>query len=1006
MRLQSEGFNCWFDKWSLIPGNPWDEAIEEALNDCEVCVVFFGPNGLGPWHREEMRTAIRRRVNERNRHFRVLPVILPGALRLAESHLPVFLQGTTWVEFRQSLDEADAFARLCCGIRGQPPHYRKSGFVPLEGGCPYVGLKTFRQEDARLFFGREALVQQALTRLRHRFGTPLEHRFLAVIGASGSGKSSLVAAGLVPAIIGHEELPDGKNWICVQLRPGANPWESLQVAVASQRRLAGHLAAVDAIAKDEELQSHRLHLLGRVALHDETENCRLVVFVDQFEEFFTLYRQDQDKDGRMAVTRRLFLDNLLYPATSRDSRVLVVVAMRADFYDHCAGDAGLRVAVSENQILVGPMIAGQLREAIVRPAECCGYEIEPPLVDWLLREMERQPEALPFLQHALFRLWEAREGRRLTVAAYAQMGSLEGALNSHAEAVYDSLPSDADRALARSVLLDLVQLNEGTSYSKRPKRLDQLADGNTAKLHPFIARLANAHLVITDQIDGHTRVELPHEALIRGWRRFREWIEESRELLRQKDRIEHAAGEWNQHGRNEDFLFRGSQLAALESVIADHPIALPQIGKDFLDASLELRARELKEMEESQRRQVEHDRLQAELQAAEERMRMDRKMMETQKLESLGILAGGIAHDFNNLLTAILGHANLSMLEIPADSNVRENLKHIELASLRAADLAKQMLMYAGRGRYIVNPVDISALVEEVTSLLQVSIAKKVTLRMKLAMNLPAVMADVSQIRQIVMNLVINASEAIGDCGGTISITTGLITVEKDSLRGFFVGQPLLEGEHVFLEVVDTGCGMSQETIQRICDPFFTTKFAGRGLGLAAVSGIVRSHEGALYVASEEGLGATFRLLLPAVDLPAETGREEYDVAASWKGEGRVLVVDDEHAVRHVLAGMLSSLGFDVLIAENGKECLTMCSTLGKKSLQMILLDLTMPVMDGHATFCELRKEHPDMPVLLMSGCAEEDAFERFEWSGLAGFIQKPFRLEQLKDKIYHVLHA
>lgn len=301
-RLEAAGISCWLDKWNLIPGDPWDVALENALASCDVCVVFFGPRGVGPWHNEEMRLAIRRRVTDREHRLRVLPVILPGGQRTAESQLPPFLQGSTWVEFQKSLDDTDAFHRLKCGILGQPPGYAPGG-APLAGHCPYVGLKTFRQPDARLFFGRDALVQQILARQQEHFGTPRERRFLALIGASGSGKSSLAAAGLLPAILEHGALPDSTGWLCVQFRPGPNPWESLQVAVGSHVQLAQHLLPLQAIVTTPEQEAHRLHLLARLALHDQPDTHRLIVFVDQFEEFFTLYQPEQDPDGKLAATR-------------------------------------------------------------------------------------------------------------------------------------------------------------------------------------------------------------------------------------------------------------------------------------------------------------------------------------------------------------------------------------------------------------------------------------------------------------------------------------------------------------------------------------------------------------------------------------------------------------------------------------------------------------------------------------------------------------------------------
>jgi hypothetical protein len=217
--LEKRGLSCWLDKWNLVPGNRWQEEIELALGRCDTCVVFFGPHGLGPWHNEEMRLAIQRRVDARERRMRVLPVILPGGQRAKESEVPGFLQGTTWVKFKESIKEEDALHRLECGIRGIPPG-RRPGATISEGECPYLGLKTFQPEDATLFFGRVAKIQELVDRFRNNFGTLREERFLSLIGASGSGKSSLALAGLIPAI-GRGELPGSDKWPVVRCRPGA-----------------------------------------------------------------------------------------------------------------------------------------------------------------------------------------------------------------------------------------------------------------------------------------------------------------------------------------------------------------------------------------------------------------------------------------------------------------------------------------------------------------------------------------------------------------------------------------------------------------------------------------------------------------------------------------------------------------------------------------------------------------------------------------------------------------
>ena len=305
--------------------------------------------------------------------------------------------------------------------------------------------------------------------------------------------------------------------------------------------------------------------------------------------------------------------------------------------------------------------------------------------------------------------------------------------------------------------------------------------------------------------------------------------------------------------------------------------------------------------------------------AEEQRIKLEQQFLHAQKLESLGVLAGGIAHDFNNILMAIMGNADLALMRINKESPAVENLHRIEQASARAADLAKQMLAYSGKGKFVVENIDLNILMEEMLHMLEVSISKKTVLRLNQYTPLPSVEADATQMRQITMNLVINASEAIGEKSGVIAITTGCMDCDRSYLKDFWLDENISEGLYVYLEIADTGCGMDKETLSKLFDPFFTTKFTGRGLGMAAVLGIVRSHKGAIKVYSEPKRGTTFKILLPASSRPTEifNGANQHDY---WKGEGKVLLIDDEETVRGIGAEMLKELGFTVITADDGRE--------------------------------------------------------------------------------------
>ncbi|MBT3201389.1 MAG: PAS domain-containing protein [Phycisphaerales bacterium] len=398
--------------------------------------------------------------------------------------------------------------------------------------------------------------------------------------------------------------------------------------------------------------------------------------------------------------------------------------------------------------------------------------------------------------------------------------------------------------------------------------------------------------------------------------------------------------------------------------------------------------------------------------AEKQRFNLERQVQHAQKLESLGVLAGGIAHDFNNLLMAILGNADLAMDELAPHAPARENIQEIEKASKRAAELAKQMLAYSGKGRFVIEPINLNEFVEEMAHLLEVSISKKAVLKFNFADNLPSFDGDATQIRQIIMNLITNASEAIDDTSGVIALSTGVMHCDRDYLDSIneillaSLEEPLAEGVYTYFEVADTGCGMDAETIEKIFDPFFTTKFTGRGLGMAAVMGIIRGHGGAIRIYSEPDKGTTFKMLFPATKSPdgdeATTKRNNAE-PKEWQGHGTIMIADDEETVCAVGKQMLERLGFSTLLAADGRQAVDIFESHADE-IVCVLLDLTMPHMDGAEAFRELRRINPDVTVVLCSGYSEQDATERFAGKGLAGFIQKPYNMATLKDKLIEVL--
>ncbi len=392
-------------------------------------------------------------------------------------------------------------------------------------------------------------------------------------------------------------------------------------------------------------------------------------------------------------------------------------------------------------------------------------------------------------------------------------------------------------------------------------------------------------------------------------------------------------------------------------------------------------------------------------QMEEERQRLEEQLQHAQKLESLGVLAGGIAHDFNNLLTGVLGNAEIALMDLPPEVPARTQLQAISTAAQRAAELTKQMLAYSGKGRFVVQHLNLSTLVEEMANLLEVSISKKAVVSYDFARDLPPIEADATQIRQIIMNLMTNASEAIGNTSGAISVGTGVMEADRPYLSETYLDEQLPEGFYVYLEVSDTGCGFEKETMEKLFDPFFTTKFTGRGLGLAAVLGIVRGHGGAVKVSSEPARGSTFRVLFPCSEEAAKAPTQATVGDESWRGSGTILVVDDEEIVRRVTKMMLESLGFTVLMAQDGREALEVFRRRADE-IALVVLDLTMPYLDGEETLRELLRIRPNVKTILSSGYNEQDLTDRFAGKGLSAFIQKPYRPDQLRKRVRQALEG
>jgi hypothetical protein len=589
-RLVKQGIQPWLDTWNLIPGDLWQEEVEEALRSCDSCAVLIGPTGIGPWQNAQMRAAIERRIREGNQQYRVIPVLLPGAERGERAQWPEFLMTTTSVEFRDSLDDEVAIYRLICGIRGvEPiPSPNRTLYKVLN---PYRGLQVFDVADAPFYFGREVLVEWVMHALQQKTAGGPVNRFLSILGASGSGKSSLARAGVIAAIR-QGRLEASEDWICVLLKPGANPLESLAIALANQTTLGRDLLSAQNIIQDLKADEQGLHSLTSRLLSDAPSEQQVVLLIDQLEELFTVCRDEEQ--------RHTFISNLLYAARIPDGRTLILTTLRGDFYGRCAAYPALAATLSKHQVLVSPMSRSELQQAIERPVHLVGGEFEPGLVEVLLDDVQNQPGSLPLMQYTLRELWNQRTGMRLTHEAYHALGGITNSLEQRAEDMFTSFNADEQR-VCRQIFRRLVQIVEGAEDTgRRVTRRElgaqeisrELLDAVLNKLaHPEV-RLITIHGVNEENVSEHTEVddqqliELAHEALITSWNRLRNWIETDRSNLRARQQITEAASLWEVNDYDTSYLYRGAQLIRFHGFLRTDDDMLNDRERKFLTASV------------------------------------------------------------------------------------------------------------------------------------------------------------------------------------------------------------------------------------------------------------------------------------------------------------------------------------------------------------------------------------------------------------------------------------
>ncbi len=603
-KLRRAGIKPWLDIWHLPDGGDWQTGLANGLRASSACAVFIGRHDVGDWQRLEQQFATDRMAKDRA--FRVFLVLLPGLPDPFDTGtLPPFLTLRNWVDLRKGIEDARAFQSLINAIKGVPSDSERSP-EPRNDICPYRGLQTFDEEHAEFFFGRDGDIQRLVEKLK---GT----RFLAVLGPSGSGKSSLVRAGLIPAIR-KGQLSDSAAWPIQVFTPTAHPLTQLAANLLRLYPQGTMNEVLNRMLADERT----LHLDVARAMADRKSDERAVFVIDQFEEFFTLCPNDTERakfsaslqQASLPQTERQedesehvkFLRNLLYAAFVPGGRTVVVLTLRADFYQKCAAYPFLSARLAEQQFLVSPMSLNNLRQTIEEPAWLVGLEFEAGLVATILDDVENQPGALPLLEHALLELWKLRRGGMLTLEGYRESGRVAHAIATRAETIFKSFKKE-QQEIMRRVMLRLTQPGENTEDTRRRAAMSELVTRSeeSVAVESVVKELTDAHLLLTskDEQTDEPLVEVAHEALIRGWPRLRQWLDEDRAGLLVHRRLTDAVQEWRRLGKNDSVLYRGPVLALAVEWQNRNEGMCSAIEREFLQAS---RARQTEERRKAESR--------------------------------------------------------------------------------------------------------------------------------------------------------------------------------------------------------------------------------------------------------------------------------------------------------------------------------------------------------------------------------------------------------------------
>ena len=580
--LREQGLKPFLDRWYLVPGRPWPQALEQTLASCRAVAVCIGPGEMGPWQTRESNVALDRQG--RNKDFPVIPVLLPGS-----DPVLGFLGQNTWVDLRQGTDDPGVLSLLAGAIRGEAPGPDVAERIRSTRAtlCPYRGLLYFREEDAPFFFGRQAAIHQLHEAIQ-------QHRFLAVVGASGSGKSSVVRAGLIPQLRQEK----GTTWEVTTLFPGDEPLKALARAVSPLLepdtmdeidRLVTINKLADAFAKHDV----SLHDAGLRILDKQAGTNRLLLVIDQAEELYTVAKDEQQ--------RRRFIDELL-DASERGSWT-VMLTLRGDFVGKALSYRPLSDRLQGAQVNLGPMTRDELEQAITAPARQVALSFADGLVARILDDVGDEPGHLPLLEFVLKRLWEDRQGPELSHQAYDAMSGLQGAVAEKAEEVFGKLTA-LEQAAVKRVFLQVVRAGETGEDTRRRAAISEIGPAAME----VVKKLADERLLVTNRaMAGEETVEVSHEALICQWQRLQEWLKEDREFLLWRERLRGRVNEWEHNTQDDGTLLRGALLVEAQRWLSQKPDMLTDEQQSYIRRSIEARERAI----QAEQQRAEHELAQA-----------------------------------------------------------------------------------------------------------------------------------------------------------------------------------------------------------------------------------------------------------------------------------------------------------------------------------------------------------------------------------------------------------